>query len=125
MKKEKKQMICIVCPVGCRLEVKREQSSESGISVTGNECKKGIVYGIKELTNPTRVLTTTVKIKNAYLKRLPVRTNGAVPRGLIFECMRVVNETEVQAPIKVGKVIINNVLDTGIDLISSRSMKRI
>lgn len=118
----KKEMVCIVCPIGCHLTVTKDEGDPLGYSVTGHKCKRGIKYGIKELTNPTRVITSTVKIKNAHLKRLPVKTNGAIPKDLNFECMRLINSIEIVAPIKMGDVIIKNILDTGVDLVASRSM---
>ncbi len=118
----KNEMICIVCPIGCRLTVIKDDSTELGYLVRGNKCKRGINYGIKELTNPTRVITSTVKIKNAHLKRLPVKTKGAIPKDLNFECMKIINSIEVEAPIKMGDIIVKNILGTGIDLVASRSM---
>jgi len=119
---EDKEMICIVCPIGCHITVAEDESSSTGYSVTGNKCKRGEEYGVKELTNPTRVITTTVKINKAHLKRLPVRTNGSVPKDKIFECMKVINTAEVEAPVKEGEVILKNILNTGVDLVASRSM---
>lgn len=118
----KKEMVCIVCPIGCRLTVTKDDSKPLGYSVTGNTCNRGIDYGIKELTNPTRVITSTIKIKNAHLKRLPVKTNGAIAKDLNFECMKVINSIEVEAPVEVGEVIVKNILNTGVDLVASRSM---
>ncbi len=118
-------MICIVCPVGCRLEVKKDEGNESGYLVTGNLCKRGVEYGIKEMTNPTRVLTTTVKIKDSLLERLPVRTNGEIPKDRVFACMKIIDEIEVKAPVRIGKVVFGNLSGTGIDLIASRSMERV
>ncbi|NLM03547.1 MAG: DUF1667 domain-containing protein [Clostridiales bacterium] len=117
-----REMICIVCPVGCHLTVHEDTTAESGYRVEGNQCPRGAVYGVKEVTNPTRVVTSTVKIKNGLLPRLPVKTDGDIPKELIDECMKVINSVEVEAPIKVGDVIISNVLDTGVDIIASRSM---
>jgi len=123
MSSEAREIICIICPVGCRMTAVRDKSSPSGFLVSENQCKKGEIYGIKELTNPTRVLTTTVKIKPGIYNRLPVRINGAIPKNKIFTCMKVINKVEVKAPIKIGSVIIKNILNTGCDLIASRSMK--
>lgn len=114
-----KDMVCIVCPLGCRIKV----SNNDGVyTVTENKCPRGKDYGIKEMTNPTRVLTTTVKIKNALLNRLPVKTKEAVPKHKVIECMKVIDSIEVKSPISVGDVIIENILGTGVDLIASRSM---
>lgn len=115
------ELICIVCPVGCHLTV--TETGEGEFSVVGNKCKRGETYGVKELTNPTRVLPTTVKIEGGILKRLPVKTKGAIPKDLIFEAMHVINKVSVKAPIKMGDVIIKDILHTGIDVVASRSMK--
>lgn len=119
---EKRDLVCIVCPVGCRLTLTKDDSAEGGYLVEGNKCKRGVTYGIKELTNPTRVLTSTVKIKNGLFSRLPVKTDGSVPKELIFECMQLINRVEVASPVEVGDVIIENILNTGVDVVSSRSM---
>ncbi len=115
-------MICILCPIGCHLSVAQKEDAPNEYIVTGNQCPKGESYGIKELTNPTRVLTTTVKIKNAALDRLPVRTAQDIPKNKIRECMRVLNEIEVEGPVQIGMIIVENILGTGIDVVASRSM---
>lgn len=102
--------------------VTKDDTNQVGYGVVGNKCSKGLNYGIREMTNPTRPLTTTVKITNAFLNRLPVRTNGDIPKSQIFQAMKLINKVEVKAPIKAGEVIIKNVLDTGVDVIASRSM---
>lgn len=117
----KKKMICIVCPVGCQIEVIKDDNSDK-VSVTGNQCKRGVEYGIKELTNPTRWLTTTVKFKNSSLKRLPVRTDLPIPKGMIAKCMKEINSIEAHAPIKAGCILIENILNTGVNVISTRSV---
>ncbi|GAA0121023.1 MAG: DUF1667 domain-containing protein [Clostridium argentinense] len=113
-----KELICIVCPRGCHLEI----DVDNGYKVSGNSCPRGIEYGVKELTSPTRVVTSTVKIKGGIHNRLPVKTNGAIPKELNFECMKLLDDVEVSSPVKVGDVIIENVLGTGIDLIATRNM---
>ncbi len=76
------------------------------------------------MTAPTRMLPTTVKIQEGTLNRLPVRTANPVPKELLFDCMEIINHVEVQAPIKVGDVVIANILGTGVDVIATRSMGR-
>lgn len=124
---EKKDMVCIVCPVGCRmvLEYSPEGAdSTEGYLVTGNKCSRGSTYAVKEMTAPTRMLPTTVKIQNGTLKRLPVRTENPVPKEMIFDCMAVINHLEVEAPVKVGEVVLANILGTGVNIIATRSMGR-
>ncbi len=113
------EMVCIVCPMGCRLKVTK---NKDGYEVEGNQCKRGEVYAIKELTHPTRVLPTTVKIKNGTLNRLPVKTKEPIPKDRLFDAMDVINKVEVEAPVKVGDVIIENILDTGVDVVATRDM---
>ncbi|MGG7057037.1 DUF1667 domain-containing protein [Clostridium tertium] len=110
-----KELICICCPMGCHLKVNIEENK-----VTGNGCKRGINYGLSELTNPVRVITTTVKVKDGENILLPVKTKGEIPKGLIFKCMEELRNIEVTAPIKIGDIIVSNILNTGIDIVSCR-----
>ncbi len=115
-----KEIICIICPVGCAMEVGADQTSE--YVVTGNKCRKGHTYAIRELTNPTRILTSTVRVAGCAQKRLPVRTKEAIPKGRIFDCMRLINSVVVKPPVRISEVIIPDVLGTGVDVIASKSI---
>ncbi|MCR5485329.1 MAG: DUF1667 domain-containing protein [Clostridiales bacterium] len=112
------ELTCIGCPMGCRLTV----DEENDYAVTGNSCKRGEIYGKNELKNPTRVLTSTVAITGGIHDRCPVRTKDAIPKGKLFDAMEIIKKTEIQSPVKCGQVIIENILDTGIDVIASRDM---
>ncbi len=116
------ELICIVCPLGCHLTIEKDEHAENGFKVFGNKCPRGEVYANKELTAPTRMLPTTVKIKNAQLSRLPVKTQSPVPKELIFDCMTIINSVEVSAPIKMGDIIIENILGTGVNIVATRTM---
>jgi CxxC motif-containing protein len=115
-------LICIGCPMGCRLAVTK--TNNDGWLITGNTCKRGEAYAIEEMTNPTRVLPTTVKINNGFLPRLPVRSDAPLPKNRIFEAMRVINQVEVNAPVKMGTVLVADILGTGVNIIASRSMSK-
>ncbi len=119
---EVKDMVCIVCPLGCKLKVMKNDESQAGYTVEGNKCFRGMNYGITEMTNPTRVVTTTVIISGTSIRRLPVKTAGSIPKHLIQQAMEVINKVEVKAPIQAGQVIIKNILGTEVDVIASRSM---
>lgn len=114
----KKELICIACPMGCHLTV----DVDDDYKVTGNQCPRGEAYGKKELTNPTRIVTSTVKIKNGIYNRIPVKTSGEIPKGDIFKVMAELEQVELTAPVKVGTVVVKNVCNTGIDIVTSRSM---
>lgn len=116
---EIKELICISCPLGCNLKVTLDGEN---IQVEGNTCKNGEKYGIEEVTNPKRVIPSTVVLKNGKLPRLPVKTADAVPKKLIFDIMKEINNVVAEAPIKMGDIIIENVLDTGVDVVASRSI---
>lgn len=116
----KQELICIVCPQGCRLTV----SDESGeLTVTGNTCKRGYQYGLTETTAPTRVITTTVALESKSFCRLPVKTAGGVPKGMIFDCMDAINQMTVKAPVHTGDVVLSNVLGTGVDVVATRTVE--
>lgn len=111
-------MICIVCPVGCHLQI----DIENGYNVTGNQCPRGEVYGKEELISPKRVVTSTVKIKNGMYKRVPVKTTCAIPKNKLEECIELLKGIELISPVKMGDVIIENIFETGADLVVTRDM---
>lgn len=114
-------MICIACPVGCHLTVIKDGEH---FIVDGALCKRGEVYAVKELTNPTRIVTSTVKITGAEFTRIPVRTRTAIPKALIRACMIEINKVSLDAPVIMGEIVISNLLNTGVDVITSRSMRK-
>ena len=105
--------------MGCHLKVDVENRT-----VTGNNCKRGEEYGINEVTNPLRIVTTTVKIKEGEYPVIPVKTEKAIPKGLIFNAMEEMNKIVVEAPVKMGDIIIENILNTGVNVIASRDIER-
>ncbi len=112
-----KEMICIVCPRGCRLSV-----DEQTLKVNGNFCPKGEEYGKNEITSPMRTVTGSVGITGGIHHRLAVRTDRAVPKEKMFEIMDVLHTCTVKAPVKRGQVLIENVCGTGANIIASRDM---
>jgi len=117
-----KEIVCIVCPTGCRIHV--SGPDQEHLEVSGNECKRGEEYALKEITDPRRTLITTVQIDHGTLRRLPVRTNREIPKQNIFPCMEVINRVRVEAPVEVGQVIVADILGTGADVVATRSMGR-
>ncbi len=113
-----KELICIVCPKGCHLQVDETQDYK----VSGNSCPKGAEYGKIELTAPTRTITSTVAVKGGSHLRCPVKTTAPIPKGLIFEAMELLNGLEITAPVQLGQVVVSNVCGTGVDFVATRSM---
>ena len=113
-----KELICIVCPKGCHLKVDEARD----YAVTGNSCPRGAEYGRAELTHPTRVVTSTVRITGGIHPRLPVKTDGALPRSLVRDAVRMLDTVEVTAPVACGQVILADIGGTGINFVASRDM---
>jgi CxxC motif-containing protein len=115
------EIICIICPNSCRLSVYKDEKGE--IQVLNALCKRGIEYGKQEFLFPKRLLITTMQIKNGTLPVIPVRSDVELPKDKIMDAIKVVNDTVINAPIKVGEILIDNILDLDVNVISSRSMK--
>ena len=111
------ELICTLCPSGCRLSVSGD------LTVTGNGCPKGIEYGKNEVTNPVRTLTTTVRLTNTTAARLPVKTDRPIPKSALLDCMKEKNKITAAAPVAMGQIIAENIGKTGADLIATRSIK--
>ena len=113
------ELICITCPRGCHLKV----DENNDYAVSGNACPRGAVYGKNEILNPVRVVTSTVKTSVKAESRCPVKTNGAIPKGKMFEAMRLLDDIVLDAPINVGDVVIADLFGTGIDFVTCKAIK--
>ena len=112
-----KELTCIVCPRGCRLTI------DDNLNVTGNSCTRGAQYAKDELTNPKRMITSFVRVKNRENTVVSVKTSTSIPKGMIFDVMNEIDKVRVTAPTKIGDVAIKNVLNTGADIIITKNIK--
>ena len=134
-------LTCIICPNGCELDVTWEcrEKQESDINesptgalldnpcsivVTGNKCPRGVVYAEQEIKNPMRTIASSVKLTGGTMPLVSVRLSGPIPKAKIMEVMEVIRHTTVQAPVKIGDVVIPNVLDLGVDVIATRNVMK-
>lgn len=119
-----KNLVCIVCPKGCRMKVTFPDNNlqRDTISVEGNSCERGKDYAIQEIIQPQRVLTSTVKITGSRHSRLPVKTNRSIPKSMLLNVMRELDQIEVKAPVRTGDILIANIGDTGADIVATRDM---
>ncbi|RLF44689.1 MAG: NAD(FAD)-dependent dehydrogenase [Thermoplasmata archaeon] len=115
-----KEMICINCPLGCKLFVEKEGNE---IVVKGNRCKRGEEYAIIEIKNPVRILTTTVFVEGGKHAMLPVKSDGEIPKNLLKKVMKKIANIKVKTPVKYGQVICKNVANTGINIVATRDME--
>jgi len=120
MAEETTNLICITCPVGCALDVTHD--GETILNVDGNACKRGIDYAKQELTDPRRMVTTTVRVKGGLHPLLPVYTSAPIPKPRVFDLLREIRQVEVEAPVKMGQVILSNVVETDVNVLASRDM---
>ena len=114
-----RDLTCIVCPKGCQLEVELE--GKKVISVSGYTCKRGLAYAETECTAPMRTLTTTAAVVGGGV--VPVKTDRTIPKELLFDCMKAINEARVPADAKLGDVVIENVLGTGANVVTTRNVR--
>ncbi len=115
---EPKHLICIGCPLGCPLEARMENGQV--VSVSGNTCKNGEKYAHKELTDPTRIVTTTVKVLGGTLGAVSVKTRADIPKDKIFACVEALQAVVLTAPVELGQVVLPNVAGTGVDVIATK-----
>ena len=118
---EVRNLTCISCPMGCALTATLEGGEV--ISVTGNTCKRGDDYARKEVTNPTRIVTSTVMVKGGSLDMVSVKTKNDIPKGKIFDCVRALKGVCVEAPVHIGDVVVSDICGTGVDVIATKEIE--
>lgn len=118
---EVRNLICINCPLGCALTVETENGQI--VSVSGNTCKKGDIYARKEVTAPTRIVTSTVRVTGGAADMVSVKTKTDIPKDKIFECVRALKDIEVSAPVHIGDVILRDAAGTGVDIVATKNVE--
>ena len=110
---ECKKLICIGCPKGCELTVFLDGKQVT--KVEGNHCKKGAAYGEKEVTAPTRIVTSTVPVLEGEIPVVPVKTASDIPKDKMLSCVQALKNVNVTAPVEIGDVIVHDIVHTGVD----------
>ncbi len=118
--KLEKEMICIVCPNGCKLDVTYEDT----ITVKNALCPKGVQYARDELLSPVRNLTSTVKVLEGVLPLVSVRSNKLVPKDKLVEIVRFLKTIEIKAPVEFQQIIYKDIFNTGVDIIATRRVEK-
>ncbi len=119
---EEKTVRCIVCPTGCEIHVKNVKGE---LIIDGHTCNRGEEYAKDEFIAPKRILTSTMRVNNGLLPLIPVRTNQPVLKEQLNNILKEIAKKIVNAPIKMGDVLIENVLDLGVNIIASRDLIRV
>lgn len=110
------EIICIVCPLGCHIRV---TPKGTGMSMTGSQCKLGDKYALDEYRFPGRILTTTLITQSGSKKLLPVKSNKAIPKDKLRQCMDHLSQVRVKPPVKMGQVVVANIAAAGTHLIAT------
>ncbi len=117
---KERRLTCIICPRGCELVVTLSADG-TPISVTGNSCKRGVGYAEAECTSPMRTVTSTVRCECGSV--VAVKTAAPIPKALVFDVMKEINATRVPCNVKIGDVVIENVLDTGVNVVATANAR--
>ena len=117
---EERNLTCIGCPMGCQLTVTIENGEVT--NVTGNTCPNGEKYAKKEVTNPTRIVTSSVRINGGTIAMVSCKTQSDIPKGKIFDICKAIEDVEIKAPVSIGDVVLANVCDTGVDVIATKNV---
>lgn len=119
---ETRHLTCIGCPMGCQLTVTFEPGNRDSVKVTGNTCKKGELYAIDEVTNPTRIVTGTIRVDNRKNLVVPVKTKTVIPKSKISEVAEKLKEISVSAPVCIGDIALADICGTGPDLVITKNI---
>jgi CxxC motif-containing protein len=114
-----KEIRCIVCPTGCLVHV---ENVNGELIIEGHSCKRGEVYAREEFVSPKRILTTTIRVENGFLPLIPVRSDKPLPKERLQEALNQIALTKIKAPIKMGELLIKNVLGLNANIIASRDL---
>lgn len=117
---EQRELTCIGCPMGCQIMVEIENGEV--ITVRGNTCKIGDTYARKEVTAPSRIVTSTVQVEQGALAVASVKTKGDVPREKVFEVAKALQSVVLKAPVTIGQVVLADVCQTGVDVIATKNV---
>lgn len=120
---EQKNLTCIGCPLGCQIIV--ELKNGEVLSLSGNTCKRGDDYARKEITAPTRIVTSTVRVSGGNAATTSVKTKSDVPKDKIFDCVKALKEVVVKAPVAIGDVVLADVAGTGVDVVATKGVEKV
>lgn len=120
--RRKRELVCIRCPIGCMITA--ERLPDGGLEIAGNTCSRGAEYAEKELTDPVRIVTSTVRVRNGAQAVVPVKTKADIPKGKMMECMEAIKGVVLEAPVHIGDVALADAAGTGVDIVVTKEVGR-
>ena len=118
-----KKITCIICPIGCKILV--DLNGKQIKNVKDTKCKQGIDYALNEALDPRRMLTSSVRIYNGEWPLVSVKSSQPIPKDKVFEVLKEIKKRSIKAPIHLGEIVLKNVANTGIDIIATKSIKKV
>ncbi len=115
---------CIGCPLGCRVMVEFDPEGKIA-GVSGHSCPRGEAYARKEVTAPSRTVTTIVKLRHGDIPVVSVKTASDIPKEKIFACMDALRQVTVDAPVKIGDIVVENICGTGVPVIATKDVEAV
>lgn len=116
----KREYTCITCPRSCDLVLTDEDGE---ISVSGNGCRRGVEYAKNEYLSPKRMITTTIRLKNGEYRLMPVISSEPVPKEKLQDCLKLLYQMEVEAPVALRQVLVKDILGTNVDILAAREAR--
>ena len=116
------EITCIVCPIGCKILVKKDGSNVEILD--GNRCKRGVEYARSEALDPRRMLTSSVLVKEGIWPLVSVKSTKPIPKKHLFSVLEEIKKAEVKAPVELGQTIIKNVAETKIDIVATKNIDK-
>ncbi len=117
-----KEMICINCPMGCRMTV--DATDLKNIKVEGNTCPRGVTYAVNEIISPKRMVTGSVKVEGGTIAMASVKTAEAIPKQLIFDSLELLKNVTLTAPVAIGDVAVKDILGCGVDFVVTKNVDK-
>jgi CxxC motif-containing protein len=117
---ERIELTCIGCPMGCLVTVERD--GDTIVNVSGHTCPRGDIYARKEVTAPTRIVTSTVKVTGGARERVACKTASDIPKDKIMDVMAAINAASVPAPVQIGDILIPDAASTGVPIIATANV---
>ncbi|MCD6551556.1 DUF1667 domain-containing protein [Thermotoga sp.] len=119
-----KNIVCVQCPIGCKIKVELNEDGHIK-SIIGNRCPRGVEYAKDEIRDPKRVVPTSIKVLNGELPLASVKTDKPIPKRFIPELMKIVREIKVEAPVRVGDIVVKDLFGTRANLVVTRTVRRL
>ncbi|MDK2886748.1 MAG: hypothetical protein PWP54_1311 [Thermosipho sp. (in: thermotogales)] len=118
-----KKLTCISCPIGCELSVTLGENGKI-LKIEGNRCPRGVDYATNEFTDPKRILTISVRVEEGEMELVSTRTDKPIPKKKLNEIIEYIKKLRVNAPVKRGDIIVENILETGSNLVATRTVNK-